>query len=184
MKIAIHLRKESFSDRVIQYCEQNKIPYKLVNCFDSDIIKQLNDCDVLFWHWFQNDPKAILCARQILYSVEKKGLKIFPDFNTVWHFDDKIGQKYLLEAIDAPFVSSYVFYDKESALKWINDSNFPKVFKLKDGAGSYNVKLVKSRKEALKLCNIAFSRGFKPQRGYKYIPGGCRGYCRHHRRFT
>ena len=26
------------------------------------------------------------------------GIKVFPDSNTAWHFDDKVGQKYLLEA--------------------------------------------------------------------------------------
>ena len=58
MKIAIHERPGSFSDGCIRYCTEKKIPYKLVNCYDSDIINQLNDCDGLMWHWDQNDYKA------------------------------------------------------------------------------------------------------------------------------
>ena len=53
-----------------------------------------------------------------MFSVEASGKKVFPDFNTVWHFDDKVGQKYLLEALDLPLVPTWVFYDKTEALQW------------------------------------------------------------------
>ena len=39
--IAIHHRKGSFSEGWINYCGQNKITYKLVDCFSNDIIDQL-----------------------------------------------------------------------------------------------------------------------------------------------
>jgi glutathione synthase/RimK-type ligase-like ATP-grasp enzyme len=66
----------------------------------------------------------------------------------------------LLEAIDAPLVPSYVFYDKNEALDWAETTTYPKVFKLKGGAGAANVKLVRSNKEASKLINTAFGKGF------------------------
>ena len=76
MKIAIHHTPESLSDQWEKYSEENKIPFKLVNCYDSDIINQLNDCDGLMWHWNQNDYKAALFARQLTLSLEKKGIKV------------------------------------------------------------------------------------------------------------
>jgi glutathione synthase/RimK-type ligase-like ATP-grasp enzyme len=160
MKIAIHYRKGSFSDRWITYCENKGVSYKLVNCYDSDIITQLSDCDGLMWHWNQNDYKAILFARQLTLALEKKNIKVFPDVNTAWHFDDKVGQKYLLEAINAPLVPSYVFYSKSDALKWIDVVLFPKVFKLRGGAGSVNVSLANTKNQAKKLVNKAFGKGF------------------------
>ena len=162
MKIAIHRRVGSFSDRWIDYCEMKMIPFKIVNCYDSDIILQLNDCAGLMWHWDQNDYKAVLFARQLTFALEKKKIKVFPDINTALHFDDKVGQKYLLEAINAPIVNSYVFYSKEDAFKWINSVTFPKVFKLRGGAGSVNVSLLNSRKHAIKHVNKAFGKGFSP----------------------
>ena len=96
----------------------------------------MDDCDALMWHHFQTNPKAILFAKQLLFALEQSGKKVFPDFRTGWHFDDKLGQKYLLEAIDAPLVPSYVFYDKKEALEWVQKTDFPKVFKLRGGAGS------------------------------------------------
>ncbi|MFM2360454.1 MAG: hypothetical protein RLY16_2447 [Bacteroidota bacterium] len=161
MKIAIHHRKGSFSDRWVAYCEQQQIPFKLVNCYDSNIIEQLDDCSALMWHFHHNSAKDILFARQLLFAVESAGKKVFPNFHTVWHFDDKVGQKYLLEAVKAPAVNTYVFYNKEEALNWCRNTSFPKVFKLRGGAGSANVQLVSSRGAAEKLIRKAFGSGFK-----------------------
>lgn len=160
MKIAIHHRAGSFSDRWIAYCEKKNISYKIVNAFDSDIIEQVKDCDVFMWHHHQEQFKDVLTAKRILFALEHAGVKVFPDFKTGWHFDDKVAQKYLLEAIGAPLVPSYVFYDKQEALQWANTTSYPKVFKLKGGAGSANVKLVKTYKEAKRLINKAFGKGF------------------------
>jgi len=113
------------------------------------------------WHFHHALPADILFARQLLYSVQLSGKIVFPDHATMWHFDDKIGQKYLLESILAPLAESNVFYSKLDALRWVNEANYPKVFKLRGGASSHNVKLVKSRKDAVQLVNQAFGKGFK-----------------------
>src|SRR5690554_1996861 len=160
MKIAIHQKEGSFSERWIEYCKKASIDYKIVNCFDSDIINQLKDCDVLMWHHHHGHYKDVITAKRILFALEHAGVKVFPDFKTSWHFDDKVAQKYLLEAIGAPLVPSYVFYDKLEALAWAKETSYPKVFKLKGGAGSANVKLVKTYKEAKRLINKAFGKGF------------------------
>ena len=160
IKIAIHDDPGSFSDRWIFYCQANNINFKKVNCYDTNIISQLSDCDGLMWQWNQNDYKAILFARQLTRSLEKKGTMVFPDSNTSWHFDDKVGQKYLLEAIDAPLVNSYVFYSEKEAIDWIKQTSFPKVFKLRGGAGSINVRLIKTRNKARQLARKAFHNGF------------------------
>lgn len=162
MKIAIHDTPGSFSDRWIRYCQENKIDFKKVNCYDTDIIQQLDDCVGLMWQWNQNDYKAILFARQLTHSLERKGIKVFPDTNTSWHFDDKLGQKYLLESIGAPLVQSYVFYSEKEALNWIDKATFPKVFKLRGGAGSLNVMLIKNKRKARTLAKKAFHEGFLP----------------------
>lgn len=160
MKIAIHHRPGSFSDRWISYCENNHIDYKIVNAYDNDIVKEVSDCDAFMWHHHHSNVKDTLFAKQLIYSLETAGLKCFPDFHTVWHFDDKVGQKYLLEAVGAPLVPSYVFYSKTGALDWIENTEFPKVFKLRGGAGSKNVKLAHDKKEAKQLVKKAFGSGF------------------------
>lgn len=158
--IAIH-KSSGFAERWVAYCKENNIDYKLVNAYDTDIINQLSDCNAFMWHHSHQNYKDVLFAKQLLYSLQIAGKKVFPDFVTGWHFDDKVGQKYLLEAIGAPMVPSYVFYSHKEALNWINQTEFPKVFKLKGGAGSQNVMLVHNKKRALKLTKKAFGKGFK-----------------------
>lgn len=160
MKIAIHHVEGSFSDRWIEYCKVKDIDYKVVNAFSNNIVEQLSDCDVLMWHHHHAYYKDVLTAKRVLYALQHAGIKVFPDFKTGWHFDDKVAQKYLLEAIGAPLVPSYVFYDKKLALEWAKETIYPKVFKLKGGAGASNVKLVESYSQAKNLIDQAFGRGF------------------------
>ena len=160
MKIAIHHTPGTFSDRWISYCEEKGIPYKIVDAYSSDIVKQVEDCDAFMWHHHHANYKDALFAKQLLYSLEIAGKKVFPNFHTGWHFDDKVGQKYLLEAIGAPLVPSYVFYSKDEALEWVNKTTFPKVFKLRGGAGASNVRLVHTKSEAVSLVKKAFGKGF------------------------
>lgn len=161
MRIAIHNSNwNSFSQDWINYCEQVGIDYKIVDCYKSDIIHQLSDCNILLWHHHHSIAKDSLFAKQLLFALEQAGIKVFPDINTGWHFDDKLGQKYLLEAIGAPLVPTYAFYDRSEALQWIKSTSFPKVFKLRGGAGSSNVKLVKSSQAAQALVRQAFGSGF------------------------
>ncbi len=160
MKIAIHHRKDGFSGHWIEYCEKNSIPYKLVDCYSTSIIDDVADCDIVMWHFHQTNCKDILFAKQLIYSLQTAGKKVFPDFHTGWHFDDKVGQTYLLEAIGAPVVPSYLFYDKNKAIEWAESAEFPKVFKLRRGAGSSQVRMVKDRAAARKYIKKAFGKGF------------------------
>ena len=159
MKIAIH-NAGGFAPRWIEYCKKNNIDYKIVNVYDSDIVEQVADCDAFMWHHHHANYKDVLFAKQLLFSLQSAGKVVFPDFNTGWHFDDKVGQKYLLESIGAPLVPSYVFYTKKEALEWIEQTDFPKVFKLRGGAGSQNVKLAHTAAEAKRFARKSFGKGF------------------------
>ena len=162
MKIAIHGADGDFSERWIEYCEKNHIDFQIVDCFDSKIIKTLENCMVLLWHWRWIQPESQIVARQIIASVEKMGILVYPNLDTCWHYDDKIGQKYLLEALGAPLITTDIFYSKEKALEFIKNADFPKVFKLRCGSASSNVRLARTRKEAERLCQKSFTSGFKP----------------------
>jgi glutathione synthase/RimK-type ligase-like ATP-grasp enzyme len=159
--LAIHNSPGSFSERWIKYCKSSQIPFRVVNCYDSDIVKQIEDCEILMWHFYHASPKDSLFAKQLLYSLEQSGKIVFPDFRTVWHFDDKVGQKYLFDSLKIPFVDTCVFYERDSALKWVETIEYPLVFKLRGGAGSVNVKKVDSVLQAKRLIYQAFSKGFK-----------------------
>ena len=116
MRLAIHHSEGSFSDRWEAYCDNHQIPYERVNCLATDIIRKLNFVDGLLWHWNHLDPSAQLAARHVLMAAEALGIVVFPSTSTCWHFDDKIAQKYLLEAVSAPLVPTYVFLTRKKRL--------------------------------------------------------------------
>lgn len=160
--IAIHYQPgNNFSEYWKGYLDQANITYKIVNAYDSDIIQQLQGCTFFLWHINNLNHRDQIFAKYLMNAVEKMGINIFPDFNTNWHFDDKVAQKYLFEALDLPLVKTYVFYDKKEATLWAKNTTFPKVFKLRRGSGSKGVMLAKTQNEALKLINTAFGKGFK-----------------------
>lgn len=174
--IGIQNNKGAFSERWMAYCESKNIPYKVVDSYQNDIVEQLKDCDAFMWHHNHMHPKDLVFAKQLLFSLEQAGKIVFPDFKTAWHFDDKLGQKYLFESLEIPFVNSFVSYNKEEALEWARTTNYPKVFKLRGGGGSWNVFLVKNKTEAIRIIRKAFSSGFKQYDAWSNIKERWRKY--------
>lgn len=164
--IGIHDRPGSFSYRWIKDCTEKGIAFRFVDCLASDIVRQCEGLDAVLWHWSQSSPNELLVARPIIVALEQMGVLVFPSIATCAHFDDKVAQKYLLEAIGAPLIPTWVFLDRKEAMKWIGTATWPKVFKLRCGAGSSNVRLVRSKAEAKALCRQAFGGGFPAVSGY------------------
>jgi glutathione synthase/RimK-type ligase-like ATP-grasp enzyme len=164
--VGIHDSAGSFSDRWLEFCEREGIRFRRVNCLATDVIEQCKDLDAILWHWSHDDAANKLVARQVITSLEAMGIHVFPNTSTCWHYDDKVAQKYLLESIGAPLIPTWVFTSQADALRWIESAVWPKVFKLRCGAGSANVRLVRSRREAVALCRQAFSHGFFAVSGY------------------
>ena len=169
MKIAIHQDAKMFKHESVwipeckAYCEENGIECDIISCYDSDIISKLRGYDAVLWT-MQNYVKAdIMEARSILNSAKKMGLKVFPDFDTAWHFDDKIAETYLLQAVDAPLPKSWIFYHEDDCIKWLEtEAQYPIVAKLRCGSGANNVKLLENSAQAKKYAHTMFTTGMNP----------------------
>lgn len=165
--LAIHNSKGFFTERWIAYCEREHIPYRLVNCHRSDVIDQVRGCAAVLYNHHQGNPVDLLMAKPLLFALEHAGIPVFPDFKTNWHFDDKVGQKYLFEALDVKErIPTWIFYSESEALAWTESVPFPKVFKLSSGAGSQHVRLVRNAGHAKALIRQAFGRGFPRYAGW------------------
>lgn len=165
IRIAIHSKDSevgAFDLRWIEYLNKSNIAYKIVDAYSSTIVDDLSDVNVFLWYWKHADYRDKIFAKQLIQALEIKGVKVFPNIQTCWHFDDKIAQKYLLEAINAPLIPSYVFYEPNSAEKWIMErKTFPLVAKLRGGAGALNVHLLENQSSVKKYITKSFGVGFK-----------------------
>ncbi len=158
--IGIVYKKSFFSERWVDYCLKKNISFKLLDPYSSDIIREVQQCTSFMWHFDHMENSDALFAKQLIFSIENMGIKVFPNVNSSWHFNDKVGQKYLLEAIGSSLVPTYIFYEKKRAMEWAYEVSYPFVFKLRGGAGSLNVRLINSRSEAKRLIRRAFGNGF------------------------
>lgn len=151
------------------YLRENKIPFEYVDCYRSDIIGELHNYSVLLWHYGNFVNADLMEAQHILDIAEKKGLKVYPDHQTGWHFDDKVAEMYAFQAVEAPIPDSWVFYEEEKCISWLESTaNYPLVAKLRRGSGSNNVKLLKNCSEAKKYAHRMFGRGYSPAQSLAY----------------
>ncbi|MDY0109217.1 MAG: hypothetical protein RBT60_04720 [Candidatus Krumholzibacteria bacterium] len=166
MRIAVHHLPGTFSTRWLDVLAERGVPHARIDAFADDVLRRMADFDALLWNWTLHHPVGLRYARSITCALEAAGKVVFPDTATAWHYDDKVAQKYLLEAIGAPIAPTFVFYDQESASQWAASADYPLVFKLAGGAGSYNVRLVESAASAHLIIRRMFGPGMQPVAGY------------------
>ena len=143
-----------------EYLSQHNIPYEPIDCYSYDIIDKLKDYSGIFWwysHYVVADKNE---AQNILDIAANMGLKVYPNHQTAWHFDDKIAEMYAFQSVGAPIPNSWVFYQREECEKWLSSKAiYPIVAKLKNGSGSTNVKILHNQKQAIKYCKKMFTKG-------------------------
>lgn len=157
-----------FSRKSLQFVEiyksiltHNQINFIDLDIYDPQFWEEVNKLDLFVFRWPPNDT-ANYIARNILPVIENElGVKCLPNQSTCWHYDDKIKQYSLLMAHKLPVIQSYIFFDEFAALSWTRKASYPVVFKLKNGAGSQNVILVKTARQANKLVRRMFGYGIK-----------------------
>ena len=158
MRVAVH-RQGSFVPRWLEAASSLGHTPVPVDAFSSDLMSQLATCGAFLWQFSQDEANDLAHARHILLGAEAMGLRVFPNHATNWHFDDKVAQKYLLEAIGAPLAQTWVFYSLREALAFLDKAEYPLVFKLAHGAGSVNVHMARDRASAVRLTERMFGRG-------------------------
>lgn len=150
-----------FVSRYVKILEFNNIEYCILDISQADFWNKVNNLDIFIFRWHHTDYHHQI-AKSILPIIQNEiGVKCFPDLKTCWHFDDKISQFYLMKHYNYPYTRSWIFWDKELALQWVLTAEYPIVFKLKGGAGSTNVSLIRTVTEAISAVNKMFSTGLK-----------------------
>jgi glutathione synthase/RimK-type ligase-like ATP-grasp enzyme len=152
----------SWTNSWIDYCLKNGITFEIVDCYQYGIIGKLKGFDCLLWHVNNYVLPDMMIGRSILNASKNMGLKIFPDFSTSWHFDDKIAETYLLQSVGSPVPASWMFYLLDDSIEWLKrEARYPLIAKLRSGSGSNNVRLLKSKGVVIKYATRMFNHGYK-----------------------
>jgi len=141
----------------------NGIEHIRLDASEPDFWEKMKKLDLFIFRWGHYDTERQLAHTIMPVIEEEMGIKCLPNWKTCWHYDDKIKEYYLLKQHGFPMVESYIFWEKKATLGWLMEADFPMVFKLKVGAGSKNVILVRKRRQAVKFVNKMFGKGLIPR---------------------
>ena len=151
-------REGSFSPRWVSALKARGAEVKTLDLMGPDPLPSVEGCDGVMWHWFHFPQEIRLAALPILRTIETHlGIPVFPDMATCWHYDDKIAQRYLLEALGVAAPKTWVFWRCAEALDWCRTARYPLVAKLSGGASSQNVRLIRDEVAARKYVEDCFS---------------------------
>ncbi len=166
MKVGIYKQHlggwhRAYLQRYEKILHSNSIECIWLNASKPDFWGKVAQLDLFVYQWEHYDsPRQIAPSIIPIIEYEMK-IPCFPNWQTSWHYDDKIKQYYLLKQHGFPVIESYIFWQKTEALKWLKAAQMPVVFKLKGGAGSNNVILVHSKTNGNRLISKMFGKGIK-----------------------
>ena len=167
MKIAIvqdpHVsagRDESFSRVWESQARDAGFEVESIPSVQQDLIERVRDCAGFLWCFFHAPSESRQMGMRIVQAIEHGlGIPVFPNWHTIWHYDDKAAQSYLLTAARIPIPKTWVFWNYGEALEFLQCASYPLVFKLPTGAGSINVRLLSSFEEAKEWLGLLFWSG-------------------------
>ncbi len=182
--IGLHKDQHGRVDPYLQIYEQildhNGIKHLRLEASQPDFWEIVAKLDLILFHWVYIDRDHQMAETLIPIIEKEMGKRCFPDWNTFWHYNDKIKQYYLLKQHNFPVVKSHIFWDERKAYRWIDSAKFPLVFKLSRGAFSQDVILIKDKKTAKVLISQMFDKGLipgsLPASGYPKLSDGYRKF--------
>lgn len=135
------------------------IDYDILNLEGNNWGRLVQSYPVVVWKPSYMGPQAAAQFAAKIYALQNLyGKMVLPNFNTIWHFENKNAQKYIFESLSLPTPSTVASFDYQDAVKLLKREEFPLVFKKAYGAGSQNVELIKSIKQALSRVTRVFSQ--------------------------
>lgn len=165
MIIGIHPDRsgdESYSEKWAAGLRSRGVEVRELDLLAPNALDQARGCDGVMWRW-RHHAQDKQSAQRILFAVEHLlGIPVYPDTPTAWHYDEKVAQLYLLRALGALMPQTWLFWEREAALKWCQAARYPLVFKLSSGASSANILKVDSAGRACGLVEQMFGRGMFP----------------------
>lgn len=170
---------KDWSEKFSEILNQKKIKFGYVYIDKDNWIQQVNEFDILIWKpKFMGIESSQFFKEKVYFIQNIMNKRVFPNYETVWHFDSKIAQKYLFEYLNIQSPKTYVSFDYNESINIAEKIGYPTVSKRSNGAGSTGVKLLHSSEQLIRKVNFDFvgkkilSNVFKTNHdpfGYVYV---------------
>src|SRR4051795_6807285 len=150
---------QSFSARWIERLRELGHDPVLLSAMKHEFFDEVKRCDGFMWVFYQSVALRHFGRRVVAALEHGMDMPVYPAWKTVWTFDDKIAQYYLLRAAGLPTPKNWVFYFRHEAIEFCRTASYPMVIKLAAGVMSNNVRLVHNFDEAEYWINRMFGAG-------------------------
>ena len=143
-------REYGFDIKLYDVWDQNQLDSLLYDSFDGFVWRA------------KHDPKIRNLARRFIYLFDQEfAIPTYPNWHAYWHYDDKIAQSLLFKKLAIPTPQTHVFVNKERAMAFAEQTDYPIIYKSAHGAGSSNVGMLKNQRQARAYINKVFGRGVR-----------------------
>jgi glutathione synthase/RimK-type ligase-like ATP-grasp enzyme len=176
MKIGIFT---SFQDneiihQAIESCKSLNVDYEVIDITCEDWIDNVkkSNCSGFFCpsNCVSQELKSIQDERYYFVS-QVMNRPIYPDFLGLYIHENKRNMAAWLELNNYPHSKTRVFTDRNEALQYLSECNYPIVTKANVGAGASKVRIVKSQSKAKQMAKKALSKGLFGKAIFIFSPG-------------
>jgi glutathione synthase/RimK-type ligase-like ATP-grasp enzyme len=148
-------------------CLEMGVPYKLVSVTSPDWMREIREsgCDAfLVWPAHINSVAKKVFDERLRVLTEDMGKILFPDYKALWLYESKVRINDWLTVHDIPHPRTWVFWNRDEAMSFIEQAELPLVFKTDLGSTASGVEIVRTRKRARQLVSTCFGKGYLPRR--------------------
>jgi len=147
-------------------CRDMGVPYCTIDIERTDWIEQIQSsgCDA-FLAW----PTACLSIWKQMFDerlsilVGPMGKLVHPEPMALWIWASKRRTSSWLNATGFPHPKTWIFYERQEALKFAETTELPIVTKTNIGSCSSGVRIIRNRRHARRMVHAAFGRGILRQ---------------------
>lgn len=148
-------------EQAIKSCKELGVNYKVVDIFSADWIenvKSADDCDGFFCpsNCISQELKTIQDERYYFVSQIMKR-PIYPDFTGLYIHESKRNMAAWLEIHGYPHAKTRVFTERNEALDYLENCQYPLVTKSNVGAGASKVVVVRNEAQAKRMAKKCLS---------------------------
>ena len=154
----------------------NEIKWQVINLCAYDWLEKIKYGN---YDLFLTKPPGVTQRFKQLYDerlyvlCNELGAKVFPTLQEVLIYENKRFLSFWLSANNIPHPFTWVFYNKEEALNFINNyNNYPIIGKINIGASGKGIQFLNSKKEALNYIQRSFSKVGLKSRWYPDLKKG------------
>ena len=166
--------KKNSTKNYIKACQELDIPYEIIDFVSPDWIKNIKQSKADI---FVTQPEVWVSVEKQMYDerlyfmVNYMGKIIYPSYDELFIYENKRNMAYWLEINNIPHPKTKVIYLRYRKVKevfpYLEELNFPVVYKTYIGSAAAGVRIIKTRGKAKRFLNKIRRRGFIRKPGNK-----------------